>query len=105
MGAHQVQNDELRLGAMAAEDLFGHLQQRLIPGVFICLEITAFQELHFVSPFSNAGDGGIVFTNLPLVREPPALEARAVGEGHKVILILRLVVHHPVERQPERLLR
>ncbi len=90
---------------MAAKDLFGHLKQRLVPGIFICLEIPAFQELHFVSPFSNAGDSGVVFTDLPLVREPPALEARAVGEGDKVILILRLVIHHPIERQPERLLR
>lgn len=81
---HEVQDDQLRLGARGGEDLRRHFQQRFVFSVFVSFKVAIFQELHFVSPFGDAGNRRIVFANLPLIREPPRLKTRAVCQVTKL---------------------
>ena len=91
-----MQHDKLWLSALGCQHLGGHLQQRFVTGIFIRFEITAFEELNFISSLRNAGDGRILFTNLSLIGEPPRLESRAVSQSDKVILELGFIVDHPI---------
>ena len=96
MRSHQVQDDQLRLGARGGEDLCRHFQQRFVFGVFVGFKVAVLQELHFVGTFGDTGDGRIVFANLPLIGEPPGLITRAVCQGDKIILILGFAVDDTV---------
>ncbi len=91
-----MQDDQLRLGTLGFQHLCRHFQQRFIAGIFIGFKIAAFQELHFIGSFGDTGDSGIVFTDLPLVGEPPRLETGAVSQGDEVVLILRLAIHDAI---------
>ena len=91
-----MQHNQLRLTARRRQHLSGHLQQIFIAGIFIRFEVAAFQEVHFIGAFGDAGDSRVVLANLPLVGEPPGLETGAVGEGNEVILVERFTVHYAV---------
>ena len=89
-----MQDDQLRVSAArGGKNLSGHLEQRFIMGILIRFKITVFQELHFIGTFGNAGDSGVIFTNLALVGEPPGLKTCPIGQRDEVILILRFAVN------------
>ncbi len=105
MRTHQVQDDQLWLRALRGKNLRRHLEQCFVFGIFIGFKIPVFQELHFIGTLRDAGNGGIVFANLPLIREPPRLKTGTVCQRDKVILILWFAVDNAVQGQAERFLR
>ncbi|MNL14388.1 hypothetical protein D3C87_1353250 [compost metagenome] len=89
-----MQNNQLRLSALAGKYLRRHLEQGFVFGIFIRFKIPIFQELCFIRTLGNTGNGGVVLTNLSLIGEPPGLKTSAVRQSDEVILILRFTIHH-----------